>query len=367
MNKLDEARKEITDIDAQMLKLFEKRMSVAEKIAEYKNEHGLSIRDRAREAELVKTNKGMIANPEVEPYYGDFLEKVIDLSCNYQTKLLMGRKIGYSGVEGAFAYIAAMRMFPDGELISYSNFEDAYKACESGEIDTVVLPIENSYAGEVVNVMELLFSGDLYINQVMDLDVCQNLMSVKGASIEGIRTVVSHPQALDQCDKYIKDHNYATQPYVNTARAAQYVKALEDPTVAAIASDETARIYDLEILEENINSSSNNTTRFAALSRSQNTAKVKGSHENESFILVFTVRNEAGALAQTLNILGAHGFNMRSLRSRPMKNLIWQYFFYIEAEGNINTPNGRDMMQELSAICAKLKLVGSYYSNNTEN
>ena len=367
MNKLDEARKEITDIDAQMLKLFEARMAAAEKVAEYKHEHGLSIRDRAREAELIKTNKAIIQNPEVEPYYGDFLEKVIDLSCNYQTKLLMGRKVGYSGVEGAFAYIAAMTMFPDAELIAYSNFEEAYYACSRGEIDTVVLPIENSYAGEVVTVMELLFSGDLYINQVMDLDVCQNLLAVKGATAESIKTVVSHPQALDQCDKYIKDHNYSTQPYVNTARAAQYVKALDDTSVAAIASDETARIYGLEIIEEFINSASNNTTRFAALSRAQNTAKVKGSHENESFILVFTVRNEAGALAQTLNILGAHGFNMRSLRSRPMKNLIWQYFFYIEAEGNINTPNGHDMMQELSAICAKLKLVGSYYSNNTEN
>ena len=367
MNKLDEARKEITRIDREMLLLFEERMATAEKIAEYKNEHGLSIRDRAREAELIKNNKAIIANPEVEPYYGDFLEKVIDLSCSYQTKLLMGRKIGYSGVPGAFAYIAAKKMFPDGELVSFSNFEDAYKACERGEIDTVVLPIENSYAGEVTTVMELMFSGDLYVNQVMDLEISQNLLSVKGAAPETIRTVVSHPQALDQCDQYIKSRGYATEPYVNTARAAQYVKALDDISVAAIASDETARIYGLEIIEEDINSASNNTTRFAALSRAQNNAKVQGNHENESFILVFTVRNEAGALAQTLNILGAHGFNMRSLRSRPMKNLIWQYFFYIEAEGNINTPNGHDMMQELSAICAKLKLVGSYYSNNTES
>ena len=367
MNKLDEARKEITRIDGEMLKLFEARMAAAEQVAEYKNEHGLSIRDRAREAELIKTNKAIIANPEVEPYYGDFLEKVIDLSCEYQNKLLMGRKIGYSGVEGAFAYIAAKKMFPDGDLISFANFEDTYEACQSGDIDTAILPIENSYAGEVATVMELLFSGDLYINQVMDLDVSQNLLGVSGATPETIKTVVSHPQALDQCDRYIKAHGYETQPYVNTARAAKYVKELSDPSVAAIASDETARLYGLELIEAGINSNSNNTTRFAALSRAQNTAKVKGNHENESFILVFTVRNEAGALAQTLNIIGAHGFNMRSLRSRPMKNLIWQYFFYIEAEGNINTPNGRDMMQELSAICAKLKLVGSYYSNNTEN
>ena len=95
----------------------------------------------------------------------------------------------------------------------------------------------------------------------------------------------------------------------------------------------------------------------------ESTAEFFGS--DESFILVFTVRNEAGALAQTLNIIGVHGFNMRSLRSRPMKDLLWNYYFYIEAEGNINTENGREMLQELSAVCAKLKLVGTYYSNNT--
>lgn len=367
MNKLDEARNEITNIDAEMAKLFEKRMAATEQVAMYKKEHAISIRDKARETELIKNNKSHITNPEIEAYYGDFLQNVLDLSCEYQTKLLRGRKIAYSGVVGAFAYIAAKKMFPNGELVAYDNFEEAYKACENGEVDGVVLPIENSYAGEVGSVMDLLFSGDLYINQVMDLDVSQNLLAPEGATIEGIKTVISHPQALDQCDKFIKEHGYESKPYVNTAKAAQYVKELNDPSVAAIASDETAKIFGLNILQKNINTVSNNTTRFAALSRAQNTAKVKGSHENESFILMFTVRNEAGSLAQTLNIIGVHGFNMRSLRSRPMKNLIWQYFFYIEAEGNINTPNGHDMMQELSAICAKLKLVGSYYSNNTEN
>lgn len=367
MNKLDEARKEISRIDGEMLKLFEQRMAAAEKVAEYKSEHALSIRDRVRETEMVKSYKALIENAEVEPYYGDFLEKVIDLSCEYQSKLLTGRKIGYSGAEGSFAYIAAKRMFPDASLIAFSNFEEAYTACENGETDGVVLPIENSYAGEVMNVMDLLFSGDLYINQVVDLNIGQSLLSVKGASAETVKTVASAPQEISQCRKYIKARGYEAQPYVNTAAAAQYVKELNDPSAAVIAPAESAALFGLEVIEEGINSLSNDTTRFAALSRAQNKAKVQGNHENESFSLVFTVRNEAGSLAQTLNIIGAHGFNMKSLRSRPMKNLIWQYFFYIEAEGNVNTPNGHDMLQELSAICAKLKLVGSYYSNNTEN
>ena len=144
--------------------------------------------------------------------------------------------------------------------------------------------------------------------------------------------------------------------------AAEYVKKLNDNSVAAIASDETAKIYDLNILESSINTSRMNTTRFAAFSRAQNKTDSTKKKMNEHFIIVFTVKNEAGALAKTLDIIGAHGFNMRNLRSRPMKELLWNYYFYIEAEGNINTTNGKEMLRELSATCARLKLVGTYYS-----
>lgn len=122
-------------------------------------------------------------------------------------------------------------------------------------------------------------------------------------------------------------------------------------------------MFGLKLIDKVINDSKTNTTRFAALSRAQNRPAGMSSRAEENFILVFTVKNEAGALAQTLNIIGAHGFNMRNLRSRPMKGLQWNYFFYIEAEGNVNNENGRDMLRELSAVCAKLKLVGTYYSN----
>ena len=118
------------------------------------------------------------------------------------------------------------------------------------------------------------------------------------------------------------------------------------------------------MLDRDISTARNNTTRFAALSRTRNQTETVRKREDENFVLVFTVQNDAGSLAQTLNIIGAHGYNMRTLRSRPMKDLSWKYFFYVEAEGSIKTTNGREMLQELSATCAKLRLVGSYYANN---
>lgn len=363
MNELEMSRKEISRIDAEMASLFEQRMKVCGDIAEYKRKCGLSVRDTAREAELIERNCGLIENADVESYYVQFMRKTIDLSCAYQSKLLKGMRVTYCGVEGAFAYMAAKRMFPEAELVPFADFADAYQAVERGEFDCAVLPLENSAAGEVGTVMDLLFSGSLYINQVLDLPIVHNLMANEGASLDGIKTVVSHPQALDQCGEYIRQHGFETLPYSNTALAAKHVKETGDPGLAAIASDDTSTLFGLKVLDKSINDVKNNTTRFAAFSRAQNRPSSPKKREDENFILVFTVRNEAGSLAQTLNIIGAHGFNMRSLRSRPMKELQWNYFFYIEAEGNIYNENGQDMLRELGAVCAKLRLVGTYYSN----
>ena len=214
--------------------------------------------------------------------------------------------------------------------------------------------------------MDLIFSGELYINQVIDVPIIHNLVACENATAETIKTVISHPQALSQCSEYIHRHGFETKAYSNTALAAKYVMESGDPTIAAIASEEAIAAFGLKVIESDINDSRNNTTRFASFSRSQNRPSSSGKRENENFIMVFTVQNEAGSLAKALNIIGIHGFNMRSLRSRPMKELQWNYYFYIEAEGNINTENGREMLQELSAICAKLKLIGSYYANNVK-
>ena len=362
MGNLDELRLKINAIDDEMAALFEKRMEVAKAIGEYKKDHGLPVRDKAREGAVLSKSKERISEKEFEPYYIDFQKSVMKVSSALQARISDGMKVGYSGVPGAYAYIAAKRLFPNAELIPFSNFEPAYRAAEDGEIDCAVLPLENSYAGEVGKVMDLMFSGHLYVNQVLSLDVEHQLLGIPGANPKEIKTVVSHPQALEQCEVYIKEHNLEVIEYSNTARAATYVKELNDPTVAAIASCETAELYGLEILEKNIHTVKTNTSRFGVFSRVQNLPSPEERDDSCSFILMYTVPNEAGALAMTLDIIGSHGFNMRNLKSRPMKDLLWNYYFYIEGEGNISSEEGEDMLREIRAICGKVKLVGAYFA-----
>ena len=359
MNELDNARKKINEIDEKMAKLFEERMEASNLVAEYKIKHALPIYDPIREQAVINNNTKHIKNNAIKEYYVNFLKETMEISKKYQSRLMKGMKVAYCGVEGAFAHIAAIKMFKNAVYVNYPDFASAYEATVNGECDTCVLPLENSYAGEVGLVMDLMFSGPLFINQVVELEVVHNILGKKGSSLKNIKKVISHQQALSQCSKYIDKHSFETIEAQNTAMAAKYVADNDDYSIAAIASTDTAELYNLEILESNINTSRNNTTRFGAFSRILNETPT-GSEMSASSILVFTVKNEAGALAKTLNIIGSHGFNMRSLRSRPMKELIWNYYFYVELEGNINSSEGKDMIRALGIFCDKLKVVGIY-------
>ena len=357
-NKLIEAREIINRVDREMAKLFEERMHAAEMVAEYKMERGLPILDAEREAEVIRRGGSFVERDEVRGYYISFLKETMAISRSYQSRIMEGMRVAYCGTEGAFAHIATGRLFPSAITVAYSTFDAAYQAVMSGECECAVLPVENSYNGEVGQVTDLMFQGSLYLTGMTELAVTQDLLALPGTRIEDIREVVSHPQALGQCAEYIREHGFKASEYSNTALAAKYVSEQGNPAVAAIASHEAAEIFGLEVLARNINSQRSNTTRFAVFSRTEvkRPVREKGVHT----VLVFTVRHEAGALAKAIGVIGKHGFNMQSLRSRPMKELLWQYYFYVEAEGNADSDEGRAMIAELSEFCDKLKVVGTY-------
>ena len=354
-SKLEEARKIINEVDRQMVELFIKRMRAAELVYEYKRDMGLPILDQAREDAVIEQNAALVEDEVLRGYYMDYQKHLMGVSRAYQYRMQSGLKVAYSGVEGAFAHIAAGRIFPEGNRVSYRDFKAAYTAVIAGECDVVVLPIENSYAGEVGQTMDLIFSGNLFINGIYELEIHQNLLGVPGATVQDIRRVVSHPQALSQCHEYIKMRGFETEEANNTAVAAKSVADAADRSVGAIASAETAEIYGLTVVEANVNKSGENTTRFAVLS------KVRAACPTlTSSVLMFTVKNEAGSLANAISIIGKHGYNMTALRSRPMKKHSWQYYFYIEIDGTTDTENGTDMLRELGRVCDRLKVVGTF-------
>ena len=354
-NKLEEARKIINEVDAQRASLFVRRMRAAELVYEHKREFGLPILDQAREDAVIERNSALVEDEGLKGYYIDFLKSVMAVSRAYQYRMQSGLRVAYSGVEGAFAHIAAGRIFPEGQRVSYNDFKAAYDAVVNGESDVAVLPIENSYAGEVGQTIDLIFSGQLYINGIYELKINQNLLGLPEATVEDIKTVMSHPQALSQCRDYIEARGLATLESSNTALAAKTVAMGNDKTVGAIASAETAEIYGLKVIESGINKSGENTTKFAVLSR------VKASTPSlSSTVLTFTVKHEAGSLASAIAIIGEHGYNMTALRSRPMKKHSWQYYFYVEIEGSTDTENGAKMLKKLSGVCDKLKVAGTF-------
>ncbi len=356
MTELEKARQIINQTDKEMATLFEKRMDAANIVANYKKQNGLPIDDFVREAEIIKRNTEYIENPDYRSYYVSFLQNNIELSKRLQRKIFDGLRVAYSGVEGAFANITAEKIFPDAKSIGYKDFKAAYNAVENGECDCAVLPIENSHNGDVGQVLDLAFFGNLYISGIYEIEIVQNLLANKGATVSSIKEVISHPQALGQCAEYLALKGYKITEAVNTAVAAKMVAESGRTDIAAIGSIEAAHKFGLEKLESHINESGTNTTRFAVFTR----AEKQFSPNDNYFVMLFTVKNTAGSLGEAVTIIGKHGFNLKALKSRPTKELVWDYYFFAEGEGNIESESGKNMLLELRKCCNHLKVLGKF-------
>lgn len=354
MNLLEQARTEIDNIDKQMAELFELRMSAVEKVITYKKDNNMPITDNNREQIVIQKNTEYINNDKYKCYYQTFITHLMKLSKQYQKQLLNTEIVGYQGIQGAFSHIASMHLFKDSQLQSFSAFEDIFKAVQNSELAYGVLPFENSYTGEVGEVMDLLYKYDCHINTIYDLKINQNLLGLPNTRINDIKQVYSHNQALSQSKEFLERFNFELIPYANTALAAQYISQTGDITKAAVASAETAKLYGLDVLAPNINTSTENTTRFIVISK--NLKK-----EGNRFNLLFTVHHNTGELAKVLKIISDFGFNMESVKSKSLHSIPWQYYFYVEIVGDVNCDNAKELMKSLEDNCKELKLLGTYF------
>ena len=338
-NELEQARREIDAVDAEMAALFCRRMDAVRRVAAYKQARGLPVLDASRE--------------DAE-YYEDFIRHTMGLSRAFQRAVLGMGTVAYQGVEGAFSHIALTRLFQHVRAQAYPTWAEVFDAVAGGDAAYGVLPFENSHAGDVSEVLDLCYAHrDICVCDVYDLPVSQNLLGVPGAHLSDVKKAVSHPQALQQSAKFIRSLGLETQAFQNTAAAAKSVAEAGDKSVAAIASLETAALYGLSVLAENINTSETNTTRFIVIGRRMNAA-------GNRFSLLFTVDHRAGRLARVMQLIGAMGFNLECIKSRPMPNVPWEYYFYVEVVGDLSAEKSKELLDTLSGVCRTVRVLGVY-------
>ena len=238
--------------------------------------------------------------------------------------------------------------------MSYPTWDEVFDAVERGDAARGVVPFENSHAGDVSAVLDLCYNHPaLWVVDVYDLPISQNLLVLPGTKLDQIRSVYSHQQAIAQSETFLRQFGLPATAMANTAMAAKFVAESGDASKAAIASVETAALYGLEVLVPSINTDGDNTTRFIVLSREKPTG-------GNRFSLLFTVDNKPGKLGEVIQIIGASGFNMESIKSRPMPHVPFEYYFYVELVGDPTADETGALLHELDRTCRTVRLLGVY-------
>ena len=268
----------------------------------------------------------------------------------------MRQVIVYPGTAGSFSHAAALAAFPEGDCVGYDTFAEAAQVVLDGQADYALLPVENSTAGAVIQTYSLLEKLPLHIVGEVMKPVRHQLLGVPGATMDDIRRIDSHPQAIAQCDVFLQGlPNVRIVPSGNTAISAREVAESGDVTRAAIASLEAAKEYGLTVLAENIQTSDTNTTRFVILSKH---AVPLGTPDKAS--IIFTVNNEIGALAKVLTTFAEYGLNMSRIESRPLPGTTFVYFFLADFEGEMDAAHLSRAMAQARLHVGELRLLGVY-------
>ena len=233
MDALEQARREIDTVDAQLAALFERRMKAVLSVAEYKKAHGLPIFDAAREKVVLDKAEARIGDPALRPYYRDHVQNMMDVAKQYEAEVLGRNRAAYQGVEGAFAHIALRALFPHAEAVSCPTWDEVFDAVEKGDAAHGVVPFENSHAGDVSAVLDLCYNHPgLWVVDVYDLPISQNLLVLPGTQLSDLTRVYSHQQAIAQSETFLKQFGLPATAMPNTAMAAKYVAETGDRTKA---------------------------------------------------------------------------------------------------------------------------------------
>ena len=374
---LMELREQINEIDREMLDLFLRRMQVSSNVAEYKRKNGLPVLDAARERELL-ANIAQQAGEDLDEYAVVLYSTILSLSRSYQHKKLSPEskyaaiienarettaklfpekaRIACQGVEGAYSQIAASKMFKIPSILYFSSFDGVFAAIESGMCEYGVLPIENSTAGSVKRVYDLMVDHNLYVVRSMRVKIDHNLLSKPGTKLSDIGEIFSHEQAIDQCAAFLrtlKDVKVTVCP--NTAVAARMVAESERGDVAALSSRDCAELYGLSALANSVQDKSNNYTRFICVAKNP---QIYPGADRTSIMLV--TPHKPGALYNVLARINALGLNLLKLESRPLPEREFEFMFYFDIEGSPYSPELLELISELESDSEEFKYLGTY-------
>ena len=381
-NDLSEIRESINEVDQSLAQLFEKRMELVALVAEYKIENDIPILNSEREKQVIDRALESLRDKSLSREMEIFFNELMAISREYQSRYIDEKfvaqtrgsdeawgisalasretkklKIGFQGVEGSFSEEALLNYFgKEAMTSSFRFFEDVFMAIDRGDVDYGILPVENSSTGSVNEVYDLLRKYGCHINGEIVLKVKQNLLGVKGASMEDIKEVYSHSQGFQQSAEFFKEHSsWKLIPYHNTALGAKLVSEAGDISRAAVASERAAAIYGLDILKENLNFNSKNYTRFVIVGKD-----LELDESSDKISVVLTVRHKAGSLCDVLRLFSQEGLNLLKIESRPIMDKSWEYFFHLDFEGNLQDPNVSRIMDQIRSRTTYFKILGNY-------
>lgn len=375
---LDELRKEIDKIDDQMIKLFEKRMDVAVKIAEYKKKNGLKVLDAPRQRQKLADICEKTDEEDMKRYLRTLYSVMFELSCSKQNKMLkndseLNKKIkkavdktqkmfpqtalvACQGVEGAYSQYACEKIFENANIMYMNTFEGVFNAIDKGLCKYGILPLENSTAGSVNAIYDLMMKYDTHIVRSCRVKVDHNLLVKKGTNLKDIKEIYSHEQAINQCAEYIKTlGDVKVNICENTAMAAKYVAESGRKDVAALSSRACAELYDLECLAGSVQDKGNNFTRFICISK-----KLEIYPGSDKTSIMMILPHKPGALYKVLSRFYAIGINLEKLESRPLPDRDFEFMFYFDLNTSIYSEQFRQIINELDELCEEYKYLGSY-------
>lgn len=373
---INELRNEINETDEKLVELFCKRMNISLEIAKYKKENNLPVLDKNRERELLA--KVSDASPqELEVYTRALYTTIFNLSRSYQHKYMNKTAsisssikealentskqfpkravVACQGVSGAYSEQACEKIFDVPEIMFFNNFEGVFHAVRSGLCDYGILPLENSTAGSVNQVYDLMRKNKFYVVKSIRLKVDHSLLAKKGTSLADIKEVYSHEQAVNQCSNFISENKIKANICANTAVAAKLVASSDRTDIAAIASAKCAELYGLTAIASDIQNYSNNYTRFICISKN---LEIYPGASKTSFMM--TIPHVPGSLYSVISRFYALGINLVKIESRPLPDRDFEFMFYFDIECSVYSDELISLINELENDITDFTYLGSY-------